>query len=133
MHDDGRRVLEVRWHSAMPGLSGQADAGGCSGHMMFTPGAESGTDVVAEFPVDDLVARDTARRLATEEGIFVGLSSGATLAAALNVAAEAAPGSTILAMLPDTGERYLSTILFEGVADGSDDEWLASLGQAQAA
>lgn len=85
------------------------------------------------LPVDDLVARDTARRLATEEGIFVGLSSGATLAAALQVAEDAAAGSTILAMLPDTGERYLSTILFEGVADGSDDEWLASLEHVQAA
>lgn len=84
-------------------------------------------------PVDDLVARDTARRLASEEGIFVGLSSGATLAAALAVAQDAAPGSTLLAMLPDTGERYLSTILFDGVADGSDDEWLASLEQARAA
>lgn len=78
-------------------------------------------------PVEDLVARDTARRLAAEEGVFVGLSAGATLAAALQVANEAPAGSVILAMLPDTGERYLSTILFEGVNDGSDDEWLASL------
>ena len=77
--------------------------------------------------VEDLVARDTARRLAAEEGVFVGLSAGATLAAALQVANEAPAGSVILAMLPDTGERYLSTILFEGVNDGSDDEWLASL------
>jgi len=78
-------------------------------------------------PVEDLVARDTARRLAAEEGVFVGLSAGATLAAALQVANEAPAGSVILAMLPDTGERYLTTILFEGVNDGSDDEWLASL------
>lgn len=78
-------------------------------------------------PVEDLVARDTARRLAAEEGVFVGLSAGATLAAALQVANEAPAGSVILAMLPDTGERYLSTILFEGVSEGSDDEWLASL------
>lgn len=78
-------------------------------------------------PVEDLVARDTARRLAAEEGVFVGLSAGATLAAALQVANEAPAGSVILAMLPDTGERYLSTILFEGVNEGSDDEWLASL------
>lgn len=81
-------------------------------------------------PVEDLVARDTARRLAAEEGVFVGLSAGATLAAALQVANEAPAGSVILAMLPDTGERYLSTILFEGVNDGSDDEWLASLDAA---
>jgi cysteine synthase A len=78
--------------------------------------------------IDDELARDTARRLATEEGIFVGISAGATAAAAIK-AAEAAPeGSVLLTMLPDTGERYLSTFLFEGVSDGSDDEWLASLG-----
>ncbi|WP_397606797.1 cysteine synthase A [Silanimonas sp.] len=81
-------------------------------------------------PIEDLVARDTARRLAAEEGVFVGLSAGATLAAALQVANEAPAGSVILAMLPDTGERYLSTILFEGVNEGSDDEWLASLDAA---
>jgi len=79
-------------------------------------------------PVDDLLARDTARRLAQEEGIFVGLSAGATTAAALEVARDAADGAVILAMLPDTGERYLSTFLFEGVNEGSDDEWLDSLG-----
>ncbi|WP_395683983.1 cysteine synthase A [Dokdonella sp.] len=79
-------------------------------------------------PVDDVVARDTARRLAAEEGIFVGISSGATLAAALKVAEGAPKDSVLLAMLPDTGERYLSTFLFEGVNEGSDDEWLASLG-----
>lgn len=79
-------------------------------------------------PVDDVLARDTARRLAAEEGLFVGLSSGATVAAALKVAESAPQGSVLLAMLPDTGERYLSTFLFEGVNEGSDDEWLASLG-----
>ncbi len=77
--------------------------------------------------VDDVVARDTARRLAAEEGIFAGISSGATVAAALHVAATAPQGSVLLAMLPDTGERYLSTFLMEGVNEGSDDEWLASL------
>ncbi|KGM56919.1 cysteine synthase [Lysobacter arseniciresistens ZS79] len=77
--------------------------------------------------IDDVVARDTARLLATREGLFVGLSAGATVAAALQVARQAPAGSTLLAMLPDTGERYLSTFLFEGVAEGSDDEWLANL------
>lgn len=77
------------------------------------------------IPIDDVLARDTARRLAAEEGVFVGISAGATLAAALRVAEKAEQGSVILAMLPDTGERYLSTFLFEGVSDGSDDEWLA--------
>ena len=71
--------------------------------------------------VDDVLARDTARELAQQEGIFTGISSGATLAAALNVAADAPPGSVLLAMLPDTGERYLSTFLFEGVNEGSDE------------
>ncbi len=80
------------------------------------------------IPVDDLVARDTARALAAQEGIFAGLSSGATLAAALEVARGAKDGAVILAMLPDTGERYFSTILFEGVNEGSDDDWLTTLG-----
>ncbi|NII75405.1 cysteine synthase A [Dyella sp. SG562] len=73
------------------------------------------------LPVDDVVARDTARALAQQEGIFVGISSGATLAAALQVAKDAPEGSVLLAMLPDTGERYLSTFLFEGVNEGSDE------------
>ncbi len=73
------------------------------------------------LPIDDVLARDTARALAQQEGIFTGISSGATLAAALQVAAKAAEGSVLLAMLPDTGERYLSTFLFEGVNEGSDE------------
>ena len=68
-----------------------------------------------------------SRELAAKEGIFTGISAGGTLATALDVAEEAAEGSVILAMLPDTGERYLSTPLFEGVNEGSDDEWLAGL------
>jgi cysteine synthase A len=85
-------------------------------------------EVAAQIvPIDDVVARDTARRLALEEGVFVGISAGATVAAALEVAKSAKDGDVILAMLPDTGERYLSTFLFEGVNEGSDDEWLASL------
>lgn len=79
------------------------------------------------LPIEDRLGRDTARRLASEEGLFVGLSAGATVAAALQVAARAPAGDTILAMAPDTGERYLSTILFEGVNDGSDDAWLREL------
>jgi cysteine synthase A len=78
--------------------------------------------------IDEVAARDTARRLAQEEGMFVGISAGGTVAAALHVAEKAPEGSVILAMLPDTGERYLSTFLFEGVPDGSDDEWLAAQG-----
>ncbi|HFF2827306.1 TPA: cysteine synthase A [Stenotrophomonas maltophilia] len=85
-------------------------------------------DVVDELvSVDDDRAIATARRLAAEEGIFVGISAGATVASALDVAAGAEPGSVILAMLPDTGERYFSTPLFADVNEGSDDEWLAGL------
>ncbi len=77
-------------------------------------------------PVDDDHAIAVSRELAAKEGIFTGISAGATLAAALITAEKAPAGSVLLAMLPDTGERYLSTPLFEGVNEGSDDEWLAS-------
>src|SRR6185369_9792768 len=72
--------------------------------------------------VSDTDAIGTARALAQKEGIFVGISSGATFAAALQVARESTPGSVILAMLPDTGERYLSTALAEGINEGTDPE-----------
>jgi len=72
-------------------------------------------------PVDEVVARDTARALAQKEGIFCGISSGATFAAALDIAKKGKPGEVILAMLPDTGERYLSTFLFEGINEGTDE------------
>ena len=71
--------------------------------------------------VGDIEARDAAKDLAAKEGIFCGISSGGTFAAAKKVAAKAPKGSVILAMLPDTGERYLSTILFEGINEGSDE------------
>lgn len=67
-------------------------------------------------PVNGGDALRLSRELATKEGIFAGISSGASLAAALKVAETAPKGSTILAMLPDTGERYLSTPLFEDIA-----------------
>lgn len=69
----------------------------------------------------------TSRDLASREGIFTGISGGGTVAAALKVAAKAAEGSVILAMLPDTGERYLSTPLMADIDETSDDDWLASL------
>jgi cysteine synthase A len=71
--------------------------------------------------VNDVESRDTARELATKEGIFCGISSGGTFAAAKKVAGKAPKGSVILAMLPDTGERYLSTFLFEGINEGTDE------------
>jgi cysteine synthase A len=70
--------------------------------------------------VTDVESIAAARALAHQEGLFVGISSGATFAGALQVARDAPAGSVILAMLPDTGERYLSTILFEGINQGSD-------------
>ncbi len=77
-------------------------------------------------PVSDDEAISVSRELAAKEGIFTGISAGATVAAALETAKKAPKGSVILAMLPDTGERYLNTPLFEGVNEGSDDDWLAT-------
>jgi cysteine synthase len=74
------------------------------------------------LPVTDVEAIEASRALAKNEGIFCGISSGGTFAAARKIAEEAPAGSVVLAMLPDTGERYLSTPLFEGIADGSDPE-----------
>lgn len=91
----------------------------------FVPSVVDRRVIDRVVPVDDIAARDTARRLACEEGLFVGISAGGTVAAALQVASEAEPGTVLLAMLPDTGERYLSTFLFEGINEGSDDDWLA--------
>jgi cysteine synthase A len=81
----------------------------------------------AIYTVTDDEAKTWALKLSQQEGIFVGLSSGGTLAAAMKVAETAEAGSAILAMLPDTGERYLSTVLFEGMNEGSDDDWLNSI------
>jgi cysteine synthase A len=79
------------------------------------------------IPVSGDVAKDTALALAQNEGIFCGISAGATFAAALVVAESAPKGSSILAMLPDTGERYLSTFLFDDIKEGSDEDVLAIL------
>lgn len=70
--------------------------------------------------VTDIEARDAARALAQKEGIFCGVSAGGTYAAAVRVAKESPEGTVLLAMLPDTGERYLSTFLFEGITEASD-------------
>ena len=83
-------------------------------------------------PVTDEEAISTSRLLSRKEGIFVGISAGGTLAAGLKVAASAEPDSVMLVMLPDTGERYLSTPLFEGIDEHSDDEWLAEVEAAKA-
>jgi cysteine synthase A len=75
------------------------------------------------LPVSGPDAIRCSKDLATKEGIFVGITSGATFAGALKVATEAEKGANILCMLPDTGERYLSTPLFADVsADMSEEE-----------
>ena len=66
-----------------------------------------------------------SKRLAAEEGIMTGISGGSTLAVAMKVAENAPKGSTFLVMLPDTGERYLSTPLFEDIPEGMTDEEIA--------
>ena len=86
-------------------------------------------DAVAMDVIDQILtipgpeAIRCSKELATKEGIFVGITSGATLAGALKVAAKAEKGANILCMLPDTGERYLSTPLFADVSpDMNEDE-----------
>ena len=79
------------------------------------------------IPVNDDESIKTSLALAKSEGIFVGSSAGATVNAALKVAETADPGSVLLAMLPDTAERYLSTPLFADINEESDDDWLKSL------
>lgn len=73
--------------------------------------------------IENAEAMHCSKELARKEGIFVGITSGATFAAGLRVSADAPKGSTILCMLPDTGERYLSTPLFADVsADMTEEE-----------
>ena len=108
-------------------------------HPAFSPHAMQGwtPDFIPKIAGDAVSARLIDRvltvtgpeslhwsaELARQEGIFVGISAGGTFAAARAVAAEAAPGSTLLCMLPDTGERYLSTPLFASVpAEMTEDE-----------
>jgi cysteine synthase A len=90
------------------------------------------TSVAVEMDlIDDVItipgqqAMQASRRLAREEGIFVGISAGATFSAALDLAGRAPKGATILAMLPDTGERYLSTPLFGEILTDMNEEEMA--------
>jgi cysteine synthase A len=119
----------------------KADGSPAASHPSFRPHLMQGwspdfvskltEDAMAEGLVDEVVpvaggeAMALSRELACREGIFVGTSSGGTLAAALEVARRSPPGSNIVAMLPDTGERYLSTPLFEGIAEVMNDEEIA--------
>ena len=109
-----------------------ADHAPAASHPAFTPHPIQGwtpdfipyvlQEAVDGHYYDDLIpiagpdAIAWSRRLATEEGIFTGISGGASLGVAVQVAERAPAGSVICCMLPDTGERYLSTPLFEGVA-----------------
>jgi cysteine synthase A len=116
----------------------EADGTITESHPLFRPHLMQGwspdfipkltEDVVEAELIDEIlpIAGDDALRLskslARDEGIFVGISAGATLAGALAVAEKAEPGSNILCMLPDTGERYLSTPLFDGIGDDMTPE-----------
>ena len=120
--------------------SGETQPAGAS-HPRFRPHLMQGwspdfispltQQTVAAGMVDEIVpvageeALRLARELARKEGIFVGISAGATLAAALDVARRAPSGSHVVCMLPDTGERYQSTPLFEGIGDEMNEEELA--------
>jgi len=121
------------------GIPQERDANGkpVDSHPMFRPHLMQGwgpdfipkltEDAVNAELIDDIIpingndALRLSKSLATEEGIFVGISAGATLAGALAVAEQAEPGSNILCMLPDTGERYLSTTLFEDIPEDMTD------------
>jgi len=87
----------------------------------FLPSVMDQSVAHQNIPVTDEEAISASQELAKKEGIFCGISSGGTFAAALKVAEKAESGSVILAMLPDTGERYLSTPLFAEIPDGPDD------------
>lgn len=76
------------------------------------------------LPVAGAAGMDWARQLARREGILTGVSGGSTFAIAMQIAASAAEGTVILAMLPDTAERYLTTPLFEAIHEEMDDEEL---------
>lgn len=125
------------------GIRQERDASGAptSSHPHFRPHLMQGwspdfVSLLTETAVDERlvdeilpVAGDDAlrlsRELASKEGIFVGTSAGGTLAAALDVARRAEPGANIVCMLPDTGERYLSTPLFEHIGEDMDEDEMA--------
>ena len=77
------------------------------------------------IPVPGPVGSEWARKLAAQEGIMTGVSGGSTFAIAMQIAEKAKPGTTILAMLPDTSERYLSSPLFEGIPEDMTEEEVA--------
>jgi len=88
----------------------------------FVPGVLNRAVPDQLITISDAESIATARALASQEGILCGISSGAGVGAALKLAQQVPAGSVLLAVITDTGERYLSTALFEGIADGSDEE-----------
>ena len=121
----------------------EADGSPSASHPNFRPHLVQGwspdfipkltEEAMASGTVDQIVpisgekALQLTRELAQKEGIFCGVSSGATFTAAMEIAQTAAAGSNILCMLPDTGERYLSTPLFDNiVVEMSEEEWEVS-------
>jgi cysteine synthase A len=90
----------------------------------FIPGVLNKNIIDEIITVDDDESIDTAQELAKNEGIFCGISGGATMNGALKVAEKADKNSTFCVMLPDTGERYLSSPLFANITEESDDDWL---------
>jgi cysteine synthase A len=125
------------------GIAQESDANGdpTSGHPAWKPHPQQGWspdfiaklagDGVRDNTIDQVVTIENAeamkwsKELARKEGIFVGITSGATFAGAMKIAEKAPKGTTILAMLPDTGERYLSTPLFADVGVDMNEEEIA--------
>ena len=99
-----------------------------AGPRISSPRCSTATIFDADIAIDDVVARDTSRRLAQKKASSSASPPAPPWRCAARCAKSAPDGTVLLAMLPDTGERYLSTFLFEGVNEGSDDEWLATLG-----
>jgi cysteine synthase A len=88
----------------------------------LTEDAVSGSLIDQIIAVDGNEALRLSHELAQKEGIFAGITGGATLAGALQVCESAEPGATVLCMLPDTGERYLSTPLFEQIPEDMNEQ-----------
>ncbi|MEM7019896.1 MAG: cysteine synthase A [Pseudomonadota bacterium] len=99
----------------------------------FIPGTLEASIMEQTILIPDDKAIETAQQLAMEEGIFCGISSGATMYAALKVAETAPANSTFCVILPDTGERYLSTPLFENISEESDEDSLEAWSAQNAA
>ncbi|HEY4366426.1 MAG TPA: cysteine synthase A [Steroidobacteraceae bacterium] len=119
---------EVKIIATEPAVAALLSGGEFKSHKIqgwtpdFVPGVLNRAVVDEIVTVTDDEAIQASRALAAKEGIFCGISSGGTFAAAVKVAQKAQAGSVILAMLPDTGERYLTTALFEGIQETSDAE-----------